>query len=70
MSKKSRAKKLRRDAIATSVKFLGEATPDGIFSYWGCKLEGQKAIIVARNPQRVIARFLQIRHLLPERGEG
>jgi hypothetical protein len=67
MGKKSREKKLRKD---TSVRFLGEATPDGVFSYWGCKLEGQKAVIVARNPERAIAKFLEIRHLIPRGGEN
>jgi hypothetical protein len=69
MGKKSRTKKLRRDAIAISVKFLGDATPDGVFSYWGCKLERQKAIIVARSPERAIARFLEVHHLLSEGGK-
>jgi hypothetical protein len=67
MGKKSREKKFRKD---TSITFLGDATPDGVFSYWGCKLDGQKAVIVARNPERAIAKFLKLRHLIPERSEG
>ncbi len=63
MGKKSRLKKDRK--AAPTVTFLGHATPDGVFSYWGCKLEGQKAVIVARNPERARAKFLEIRHLLP-----
>jgi hypothetical protein len=67
MGKKSKEKKFRKDI---SVTFLGDATPDGVFSYWGCRLDGQKAVIVARNGKRAASKFLQIRHELPRGGEG